>query len=226
MKSRKIFITIIAAAAVFVSGCSKFLDVHPKGEKINMFETAEEYEDALYGVYNELTGANLYGQYIYLLPEVLSQNFTTSDYKYSELAEGEMTTQGATATKRDIWKSAYTAVNHINNIVEHAEDDIDTYKHSGLYLGEALALRALVHFELLKLFGPPYWASEAEKNRFFLMSPNIHSTSRILIPTMQSMSPFSPIWEEPRSILPRMPLLFLPTVTRPPTHSRTQESLT
>ena len=50
MKSRKIFITIIAAAAVFVSGCSKFLDVHPKGEKINMFETAEEYEDALYGV--------------------------------------------------------------------------------------------------------------------------------------------------------------------------------
>ena len=77
MKSRKIFITIIAAAAVFVSGCSKFLDVHPKGEKINMFETAEEYEDALYGVYNELTGANLYGQYIYLLPEVLSQNFTT-----------------------------------------------------------------------------------------------------------------------------------------------------
>lgn len=165
MKSRKIFITIIAAAAVFVSGCSKFLDVHPKGEKINMFETAEEYEDALYGVYNELTGANLYGQYIYLLPEVLSQNFTTSDYKYSELAEGEMTTQGATATKRDIWKSAYTAVNHINNIVEHAEDDIDTYKHSGLYLGEALALRALVHFELLKLFGPPYWASDAEKKQ-------------------------------------------------------------
>ena len=76
-----------------------------------------------------------------------------------------MTTQGATATKRDIWKSAYTAVNHINNIVEHAEDDIDTYKHSGLYLGEALALRALVHFELLKLFGPPYWASEAEKKQ-------------------------------------------------------------
>ncbi|MFR8804934.1 MAG: RagB/SusD family nutrient uptake outer membrane protein, partial [Anaerovoracaceae bacterium] len=64
-----------------------------------------------------------------------------------------------------IWKSAYPAVNHINNIVEHAEDDIDTYKHSGLYLGEALALRALVHFELLKLFGPPYWASEAEKKQ-------------------------------------------------------------
>ena len=94
--------TIIAAAAVLAGGCSKFLDVHPKGEKINMFETAEEYEDALYGVYNELTGSNLYGQNFYLLPEVLSQNFTTTDYKYSELAEGEMTTQGASATKREI----------------------------------------------------------------------------------------------------------------------------
>lgn len=93
MKSKSIFMTIIAAAAVLAGGCSKFLDVHPKGEKINMFETAEEYEDALYGVYNELTGSNLYGQNFYLLPEVLSQNFTTTDYKYSELAEGEMTTQ-------------------------------------------------------------------------------------------------------------------------------------
>ena len=76
-----------------------------------------------------------------------------------------MTTQGAVATKRDIWKSAYAAINHINNIVEHAEDDIDTYKHSGLYLGEALALRALTHFELLKLFGPPYWAPDAMKKQ-------------------------------------------------------------
>ena len=123
MKSKSIFMTIIAAAAVLAGGCSKFLDVHPKGEKINMFETAEEYEDALYGVYNELTGSNLYGQNFYLLPEVLSQNFTTTDYKYSELAEGEMTTQGASATKREIWKSAYAAINHINNIIEHAEDE-------------------------------------------------------------------------------------------------------
>ncbi len=91
MKSKIIFTTIIAAA--LATGCDKFLDVHPKGEKINMFETAEEYEDALYGVYSELTGSNLYGQHSIILPEVISQNFTTSDYKYAELAEGEMTSQ-------------------------------------------------------------------------------------------------------------------------------------
>lgn len=161
MKSKIIFTTIIAAA--LATGCDKFLDVHPKGEKINMFETAEEYEDALYGVYSELTGSNLYGQHLIILPEVMSQNFTTSDYKYAELAEGEMTSSGSTSTKKEIWKDAYEAINHINNIVEHAEDDIDTYKHSRLYLGEALALRAFVHYEVLKLFGPPYWASDSEK---------------------------------------------------------------
>lgn len=161
MKSKIIFTTIIAAA--LATGCDKFLDVHPKGEKINMFETAEEYEDALYGVYSELTGSNLYGQHLIILPEVMSQNFTTSDYKYAELAEGEMTSSGSTSTKKEIWKDAYEAINHINNIVEHAEDEIDTYKHSRLYLGEALALRAFVHYEVLKLFGPPYWASDTEK---------------------------------------------------------------
>lgn len=162
MKRKIIFTTIIAA--VLATGCDKFLDVHPKGEKINMFETAEEYEDALYGVYSELTGTNLFGQHLILLPEVLSQNFTTSDYKYAELAEGEMTSSGSTSTKKEIWKDAYATINHINNIVEHAEDDVDTYRHSRLYLGEALALRAFVHYEVLNLFGPPYWASDSEKS--------------------------------------------------------------
>ncbi len=162
MKRKIIFTTIVAA--VLATGCDKFLDVHPKGEKINMFETSEEYEDALYGVYSELTDNNLFGQHLILLPEVMSQNFTTSDYKYAELAEGEMTSSGSTSTKKEIWKDAYAAINHINNIVEHAEDDADTYRHSRLYLGEALALRAFVHYEILNLFGPPYWASESEKN--------------------------------------------------------------
>ena len=161
MKHKIIFIA--AAAAVLATGCDKFLDVHPKGEKINMFETAEEYEDALYGVYSELTGSTLYGQHLLLLPEVMSQNFTCTDYRYAELAEGEMTTNGATSTKKEIWRDAYSVINHLNNIVEHAEADIDTYRHSGLYLGEALALRAFVHYEILNLFGPPFWASDSEK---------------------------------------------------------------
>jgi len=161
MKHKIIFIA--AALAFIATGCDKFLDVHPKGEKINMFETHEQYEDALYGVYSELTGTSLYGQHLLLLPEVMSQTFTCADYRYAELAEGEMTTKGATSTKSEIWKNAYSVINHINNIVEHAEKDANTYRHSGLYLGEALALRAFVHYEVLKLFGPPFWASDNEK---------------------------------------------------------------
>ena len=39
MKHKIIFIA--AALAFIATGCDKFLDVHPKGEKINMFETHE-----------------------------------------------------------------------------------------------------------------------------------------------------------------------------------------
>ncbi len=161
MKRKIIFTTIMAA--VLATGCGKFLDVHPKGEKINMFETAEEYEDALYGVYSELTDGNLFGQYLIILPEVMGQNFTTTDYRYAELAEGEMDSNGSTSTRKLIWKTAYETINHINNIVEHAEEDADTYRHSRLYLGEALALRAFVHYEILNLYGPPYWAPDSGK---------------------------------------------------------------
>lgn len=52
-------------------------------------------------------------------------------------------------------------INHLNNIIQHAEKGGENeFKHSKLYLGEALALRAMIHFDLVRYFGAPFWASE------------------------------------------------------------------
>lgn len=44
--------------------CDSFLDVRPTGEVVNneLFETAEGYEEALYGVYSFLAREPLYGK--------------------------------------------------------------------------------------------------------------------------------------------------------------------
>ncbi len=167
---RSIIYTVLALTAVISAGCSKFLDVNPRGETFDndMFTSAEGYEDALYGIYSELSYNNsLYGGDFIWISEVMSQNTTAlTDNTYGNLATANWTINGPTSLRKTLWSNAYKVINHINNIVKHAEaGGTNEFKHSKLYLGEALALRALVHFDLVRYFGPPFWASDDIKSK-------------------------------------------------------------
>ena len=154
-----------ALLALSVCGCSKFLDVNPKGETFDndMFTSAEGYEDALYGIYSELSAKeDLYGGNLVWMAEVMSQNTTAlSDNTFGNLATANWKINGPTSLRKKVWSNAYTVINHLNNIIQHAEKGGENeFKHSKLYLGEALALRAMIHFDLVRYFGAPFWASE------------------------------------------------------------------
>ena len=158
----------LAVASALAAGCSSFLDVNPKGETFDadMFNTADGYEDALYGIYSELSvNESLYGGNLMWMPEAMSQNVSAiSDYKFGNLAAADWTSSGPTSLRSTVWSNAYKVINHLNNIIQHAEKGgSDEFKHSGLYLGESLALRAMIHFDLLRMFGAPLWASEEKK---------------------------------------------------------------
>ena len=159
---------MLTFCTVLAAGCGKFLDVNPKGETFDndMFTTAEGYEDALYGIYSELSNAdNLYGGNMIWAAEVMSQNITAlTDNTYGNLALANWTINGPTSLRKKLWSDCYEVINHLNNIIQHAEEGgTGEFKHSGLYLGEALALRALIHFDLVRYFGAPFWASDALK---------------------------------------------------------------
>ena len=151
-----------------LSGCASFLDVNPKVEVFDkdMFTSAEGYEDALYGVYSELgSSEKTYAGVLTLIPDVMCQNLTaTANYIYGNFATAEWETNGPMSAKKSIWTEEYSAINHLNNIIMHAEEDgTGKFKYSGLYYGEALALRAMLHFDLVRYFGPPFWAPETLK---------------------------------------------------------------
>lgn len=72
----------------------------------------------------------------------------------------------ATQIRKGIWANSYKIINQLNNIIQHIEKGgDDEFRHTPLYKGEALALRALIHFELLRLYGAPIWAPDSEKAR-------------------------------------------------------------
>lgn len=152
-----------------MASCGKFLDVNPKGEVFDadMYNSAEGYEDALYGIYAQLgTDDYLYKNYLHWLPEVLAVNVNTTDDGLQSMSYGLWTKTTAFPVRKGIWATSYEVINQLNNIISHIEKGGDhEFPHTGLYKGEALALRALIHFELLRLYGAPVWAPESEKAR-------------------------------------------------------------
>lgn len=157
--------TLICVALIAAS-CSKFLDVNPKGEVFDadMFTTQEGYEDALYGIYAELgTVQYLYSDFMYWLPEVLSGNETISDNALQYMAIGQWSAFNANAIRNGMWRAGYSVINHLNNIIAHIEKGgEDEFQLSPIFLGEALGLRAMLHFDLMRFYGPASWAP-AEK---------------------------------------------------------------
>lgn len=169
MNMKKIFCIASAGLMAFFSACSGYLDVNPKGETFDadMFNSADGYEDAIYGIYSELSsGTNLYGGLLLWIPEAMSGNVTAvSSYQYGNLAEADWTSKGPVSLLKKVWSDSYEVINNLNNIIKHAEEDGDSrFKYSRLYHGEALALRALIHFDLVRLYGNPFWASSSLKS--------------------------------------------------------------
>ena len=95
---------------LLAGGCSKFLDVNPKGEVFDndMFTTAAGYEDALYGIYAELgTVSGLYSDYLWWIPEALCVNETISDNGLQYMAMGQWSAYNAATIRTTVWKAAY-----------------------------------------------------------------------------------------------------------------------
>ncbi|MFR7875028.1 MAG: RagB/SusD family nutrient uptake outer membrane protein [Butyricimonas paravirosa] len=51
----------------------------------------------------------------------------------------------------NIWKTSYLAISYLNNIINNLESKSEKdFRHYNLYTGEALGLRAVIHFDLLR----------------------------------------------------------------------------
>lgn len=140
--------------------CENWLDVEPKSEikSDKLFETESGFKDALIGAYLLMTDQAGYGLEMNIgFVDVLAQQYelgqntnvyySTSQYEYSV---------GNVSTRIDnLWAKSYNTIANLNNILKHID-----VKKSGMHpanysiiKGEALGLRAFLHFDLLRLFG-------------------------------------------------------------------------
>lgn len=176
-------IMVLLALILGGSSCDSFLDVQPKGEVLegDLLKDAKGFENALYGVYAKMGATNLYGQNLsYSALDLMAQYYTsTNNEEVEPLIKYDYTNTKAEDLFYNIWCDMYSNIAYANNVLEHLEKfspaDMQFYN---IYKGEALGLRAFMHFDLLRIFSEQITENESAdgipySTRFSLFAPDI-----------------------------------------------------
>ena len=158
---------IIAAAALVMSSvsCTGWLTVSTEDRIMEeeLFKDTDGFYTALNGIYVDLVNANLYsGTFGPSVPDILAQYYNTSadNHTYGSLAEYQ--DEAKRLAVDNAWTRAYLMILNANKILEHCETGKGTIlseRDYNIIKGESLAMRALLHFELFRYFGPVYTAA-------------------------------------------------------------------
>ncbi|MCC8174228.1 MAG: RagB/SusD family nutrient uptake outer membrane protein [Odoribacter sp.] len=160
MKKIIIMIFLFSFSLLHIS-CSDWLDVDPKTEvkEEDLFDDEEGFKDALIGLYIVLKSESLYGKNMILTTmEYLAQHWTVSNSQSSDyrLSDYDYEADNVKSIFSSIYGQSYYDIIQANNIINNAEEkkNVFTGVNYDLIKGEALGIRAFLHFDLLRLFGP------------------------------------------------------------------------
>ncbi|MES2773053.1 MAG: RagB/SusD family nutrient uptake outer membrane protein [Bacteroidota bacterium] len=186
---------VIAVTVLFAPGCKKFLDVPPKDlvPQATLLKDEQGFKDALTGVYLGMdkpkNGAN-YGLYTTNLSMGM---MSTLAYNYDNATVPNIGVGGAFFNNvvyyvyldgevrkeiDGIWGGMYNNIANLNNILIQigSKEEIFNRDNYNRVKGEATALRALFHFDLLRMFGQPPLSGPAVKAIPYVTQFTIRST--------------------------------------------------
>ncbi|MCG8578571.1 MAG: RagB/SusD family nutrient uptake outer membrane protein [Bacteroidales bacterium] len=156
-----IYIIILTSLVLF--SCEDWMDIQPKSEvdQVDLFSSEEGYMDALNGVYLMLGEGTLYGDRLTMsFLDILAQNyFIPTGHSYMDVVFHNYETEFGENQISGVWNKAYNVIANCNNIIDHLNlDDQDRFSGNNYKLikGEALTIRAHLHFDLLRMFNAPY----------------------------------------------------------------------
>ena len=167
MKYKMIHNTIHAAMALLLCGtmasCNDFLDITPDGQEKQetIMQTPEGIESALYGVYAQMRSTSLYGSYLsFKVLDIMAQHFTVyggNNDHLAALANYDYTYSAVEEDFANIWTAMYGNISNVNAVIgcDLLSSQELAYPYN-IYKGEALGLRAFMHFDLMRIFTEQY----------------------------------------------------------------------
>ncbi len=163
---KKTLYTFTLALCALLVSCDNWLEVKPydKISEGELLKSEEGYEKMLNGIYIDLNSDALYGKTLSVeMIEVMggayaigTDNSVWGNYK--DLSSYQYNTEYWRDRLDQTWNKAYALILNCNKILESIDQNQSLFTGSNYYVikGEALALRAMLHFDMLRLFGPVY----------------------------------------------------------------------
>lgn len=164
------YIFLVSFSLFGISGCSKMLDL-PARDKFpqeEMFNNEQGFIDALTGIYIGMDKPNngatqgLYTNNLTVgILSIMAFNYTNapssafSNGFYANASRYNYEDAGVKLEIAGIWGGMYNNIANLNNLLRYIDEKRGLFTRDNFYRvkGEALALRALFHFDLARLFG-------------------------------------------------------------------------
>src|SRR5258706_6204573 len=185
-KAFRIYLLLAAAIMLSLTGCKKWLDAKAplQVDQNTVYSTEQGFRDVLNGAYLQMGSKSLYGRDLtFGLLSVLGRSYDTTitpviGNLYYEGARYNFQDASVKATFKNVWDSLYQCIGNLNNLLANIENrqNVFTGNNFNTIKGEALALRAFIHFDLMRMFGP---------------SPAAAGMSTPAIPYVTTLSPYA-----------------------------------
>lgn len=163
---KKLYILLSAVLLLAGSSCSDWLDVRPSDTltQDELFAEGDGYRVTLNGVYRQMSETSLYGSaltwgYLDAAAQMYSSWYLGTNTLYDKFASFEYTDSKVEDVIDGIWSKMYNSIANCNNLLAQIEEAPASKFRGGeeerqLIKGEALALRAFLHLDILRLFAP------------------------------------------------------------------------
>lgn len=169
MKTMRFKTYLFIIATIMSTSCADWLDVKPSDtvSEDKLFEVSAGYRVALNGVYKLASNPSIYGKeltwglmsafgrdyqfgYDYINPNH-EYSYAANQYDYKDYS--------AIAIMEPIWKTSYKCIVNCNNLIGKVrKEDPKVFQmgslEQNLIMGEAIAMRGMLHFDILRLYAP------------------------------------------------------------------------
>lgn len=159
MKKISIIFTTLLCVAV-LSSCDAFLDKKPtnSADSGSMIQTVSDAELALNGVMSTMLSSSYLGRNMFLYADAKGGDLTIESQGRGMDGFYTFSHSKVSGTYSGFWSTGYNIIMQLNNLIANIEsleaagtdEDFDDAK------GQALTYRAMVYFDLVRLYGEPY----------------------------------------------------------------------
>lgn len=160
---------LIFTAGVLLSSCTNWLDLKPFDQTLDeeLYSTERGTNMALNGLYISMADASLYGKNLsYYSIELLGQRYnftytgsTNTSVTYAELGSLPYfyyTEKNVKSHLDKIFSKAYNVIRDANYYIDQVEKSkVVSGDKKNILLGEGYAIRAFLHFDMLRFYGEP-----------------------------------------------------------------------